>query len=81
MSPPDVLACTCDLVMSTARVRCPDCQAIVQVPYSWCPVPTHSGFGDDLGRVASAGLVAHALDMPVLHPTLLPEHHAIRRPA
>lgn len=69
----------CDNVMSVAQARCPDCKAVLMVPYNWCPDPRFRGFYDE--RAAARLLVAHAREMPLLHPTILPEHHALRRPA
>lgn len=69
----------CDNRMSVARARCPDCKAILLVPYNWCPHPARRGFLDD--DLAARILIEHARQMPVLHPTLLPAHHLMRRPA
>ena len=69
----------CRNVMSTARSRCPDCQEIVEVPYNWCEDPDYCGFVDE--AAAHAQLVEHARRAPILHPTVLPEHHLLRRPA
>ncbi len=70
----------CRDVMSVARARCPDCRAVLEVPYVWCG--EHPDGGDFLDPAAAqAQLVAHALEMPILHPTVLPEHHLTRRPA
>jgi hypothetical protein len=67
----------CDNVMSAARARCPDCGEIMQVPYNWCP--DRPGHPDE--RLAADILRRHAEQMPILHPTLLAEHHLMRRPA
>jgi hypothetical protein len=73
----------CHDVMSAARARCPDCRQPVDVPYSWCE--DNRGFLDQRGRLDDAFayqlLIEHARRVPILHPTLLPEHHMMRRPA
>lgn len=69
----------CRDVMSAVRARCPDCRAVIEMPYNWCPAPEHGGFLDE--AAANAQLMEHARQMPILHPTLLPEHHLTRRPA
>jgi hypothetical protein len=69
----------CDNVMSAARARCPDCLEVFQVPYNWCSNPEFRGHPDE--RLAQDILMRHAEQMPILHPTLLPEHHLMRRPA
>lgn len=64
-------------VKSVKRVLCVDCRAPIWVPYEFgCDAP---GMVD--GRAAARSVLEHARAMPLLHPTLLPEHHALRRPA
>jgi hypothetical protein len=69
----------CDNVMSAARTRCPDCGQVLLVPFNWCTDPEFRGFPDE--RLAAQILREHAEEMPILHPTVLPEHHLMRRPA
>lgn len=61
-------------VMSVKRLRCVDCRAVIWVPYEFGHIP---GLID--GRAAARTVLDHARAMPLLHPTLLPEHHALRR--
>lgn len=65
----------CDNVMQIARLRCPDCRNVVMVPACW-----GCGLLPD-AAVQAAFLIEHARDMPLLHPTLLPDHHMTGRPA
>lgn len=73
----------CSDVMSTVRARCPDCGEVLEVPYSWCE--DNRGFVDLKGRLddgfAEQLLREHAEQKPILHPTVLAEHHMMRRPA
>jgi hypothetical protein len=69
----------CEDMMSAAYVRCPDCQQRLEMPVTWCREHLYGGIVDE--RLGPRILLEHARRMPLLHPTVLPEHHLTRRPA
>jgi hypothetical protein len=57
--------------MSVTITHCPDCRTQLWISHDWDL--------DDgcLTRRVAAVLVDHAREMPILHPTLLPDQHLV----
>lgn len=62
-------------VCSTIILRCVDCTAPIVAAYDY----TARALVDPIDTARR--IAAHAREMPLLHPTLLPDHHSLRRPA
>lgn len=62
--------------MGTRTWQCPDCGTRLQLPFVWgiraCRQPL------ELARLRALMVFDHAHRMPLLHPRLLPGHHATR---
>ncbi len=56
---------------------CPDCTAPLCLPYDWRYPPTHQPAA--VRGWARAALIDHAWEKPILHPRVLPDHHATGR--
>lgn len=70
---------TSQQVCSAIRVRCVDCREVVCLaPFEFNPY-----FGQGLldPRDTARRLAAHAREKPILHPTIMCEHHGTGRTA
>jgi hypothetical protein len=67
----------CVDVMSAIRLRCPDCRALLQMPCTFCPGSHLHAIVDK--RLVARLLLEHAHQAPILHPTVLAEHHLTGR--
>lgn len=64
----------------TQKVRCPDCGDRLHVPHDYAVSAFRSRQPEAVLRWSEDVLHAHALQKPILHPTVLAPRHLLARP-